>query len=58
MIYVVQTRMVNTWENCWTENDKPLLFPTHDDALAEICDLLAEMPDYDFADYRIVKVTA
>jgi hypothetical protein len=60
-MFIVETRMVNHWENCWTEmtedeGDKPMTFPTHKDAEQAIHDLLVEMPDYDPADYRIVEV--
>jgi hypothetical protein len=58
MTYIVETRMGNTWENCWTEDDKPLTFPTHEAAQAEVNDLLAEMHDYSPEDYRITEVTA
>ena len=57
-VYIVETRMGNTWENCWTEDDKPLTFPTHEASQAEIDEVLAEMPDYSPEDYRIVEVTA
>lgn len=31
--YAVETKMMNTWENCWSDNDgKPLLFYTHKEA--------------------------
>ena len=59
MTYIVETRFfMNAWENCWTEDDKPLTFPTRAHAQAGIADLLAEMPDYSPEDYRIVEVTA
>jgi len=56
MTYEVQTRMVNTWENCWMEDDKPLTFETKAQAQSEIDDLLALMPDYSPDDYRIVHL--
>ena len=58
MTYIVETRFGNTWENCWTEDDKPMTFLTHKAAQSEIDDLLSEMPDYDSEDYRITEVTA
>jgi hypothetical protein len=58
MTYIVETRFGNTWENCWTEDDKPMTFPTHEAAQTGISELLAEMPDYDSEDYRITEVTA
>ena len=53
MIYEVQTRMVNVWENCWTDNNGPLTFTTKKEAQAEIDELMREMPDYSPDDYRI-----
>ena len=38
------------------EGDKPMTFPTREDAEEAIHDLLVEMPDYHPADYRIVEV--
>ena len=54
MTYIVETRFGNTWENCWTEDDKPMTFLTHEAAQSEIDDLLSEMPDYSRANYRII----
>lgn len=56
--YIVETRMVNSWENIWTENEKPLVFATESEAQSEIDDLLSEMPDYSRDDYRIVQIAA
>lgn len=56
--YIVETRMVNSWENIWTENEKPLVFATESEAQSEIDDLLSEMPDYLRDDYRIVQIAA
>jgi hypothetical protein len=56
--YIVETRMVNTWENVFTENEKPLIFATESEAQSEIDDLLSEMPDYLKDDYRIVQIAA
>ena len=56
MIYEVQTRMVNTWENCWTEGGEPMTFTSKREAQLEIDDLLALMPDYSPEDYRIVRL--
>ena len=59
MTYIVETRFfMNAWENCWTEDDKPLTFPTHEAAQAEIDEVLAEMPDHSPEDYRITEVAA
>lgn len=56
MIYEVQTRMVNTWENCWTDGGVPMTFTNKREAQLEIDDLLALMPDYSPEDYRIVRL--
>lgn len=56
MTYEVQTRMSNTWENCWTEGGEPMTFTNKREAQAEIDDLLALMPDYSLEDYRIVQL--
>ena len=56
MIYEVQTRMVNTWENCWTDGGVPMTFTNKREAQLEIDDLLALMPDYSPEDYRIVEL--
>tara|TARA_R110002126_G_scaffold84152_3_gene204764 strand:+ start:355 stop:600 length:246 start_codon:yes stop_codon:yes gene_type:complete len=56
MIYEVQTRMVNTWENCWTDGGVPMTFTNKREAQLEIDDLLALMPDYSPDDYRIVRL--
>ena len=55
MNYIVETYMGNTWENCWTEDDKPMTFLTHEAAQTGISELLAQMPDYIAEDYRIVQ---
>jgi hypothetical protein len=55
-MYIVKTFMVNTWENCWTEDGEPITFTTRKQAQAEINDLLEQMPDYRADDYRIVEV--
>jgi hypothetical protein len=56
MIYEVQTRMINTWENCWTDGGEPMTFTSKSEAQSEIDDLLALMPDYSPDDYRIVRL--
>lgn len=56
MIYEVQTRMVDTWENCWTDGGVPMTFTNKREAQLEIDDLLALMPDYSPEDYRIVRL--
>jgi hypothetical protein len=58
--YEVQTRMGNTWENCWTEDGTPQTFATRADARAElrqfIKDAKACLDGYDNADYRVAEV--
>jgi len=67
MIYEVQTRMVNSWENVWTDDDGDTLvtFETYEAARAELADYLADLAhfvktgdltDYSPDDYRIVEV--
>jgi len=56
MIYEVQTRTVNAWENVWTEGGEPMVFSSKKEAQLEIDDLLALMPDYSPEDYRIVRL--
>jgi hypothetical protein len=56
MTYIVETRMGNTWENCWTEDGNVLVtFDTLEAAQTGISELLAQMPDYIAEDYRIVQ---
>jgi len=69
MTYEVQTRMVNSWENVWTDSldDTIVIFATREDARAELDDFLSELAyavkaghldDFNPEDYRIVEVTA
>ena len=68
MIYEVQTRMVNSWENVWTDDDTDVLvtFETYEAAQEELTGYLADLAhfvktgdltDYSPEDYRIVEVT-
>jgi len=57
MNYIVETRVMYRWENCWTEDDQPMTFTTRAEAQAEIDDLLEEMPDYSAEDYRVIGVS-
>ncbi|CAB4136105.1 hypothetical protein UFOVP566_70 [uncultured Caudovirales phage] len=54
-IFEVQTRFINTWENVWTEDDKPLFFSSIEEAQLEIDDLVMHH-DYSINDYRIVEI--
>jgi hypothetical protein len=56
MIFEVQTRMVNVWENVWSDDKGPLTFTTKKEAQAEIDELMREMSDYSPDDYRIVQL--
>jgi hypothetical protein len=67
MIYEVQTRMINSWANVWTDDGENVLvtFETHEAAQAELADYLADLAyfvktgdltDYSPDDYRIVEV--
>ena len=69
MNYEVQTRMVNSWENVWTDSldDTIVTFATYEAAQAELDDFLRELAyavkaghldDFNPEDYRIVEVTA
>ena len=69
MNYEVQTRMVNSWENVWTDSldDTIVTFATREDARAELDDFLSELAyavkaghldDFNPEDYRIVEVEA
>ena len=69
MNYEVQTRMVNSWENVWTDDDGDVLvtFDTYEAAQAELAGYLADLArfvktgdltDYSPEDYRIVEVEA
>lgn len=54
-VYIVETRFINTWENVWTEDDKPLFFSSIEEAQLEIDDLVMHQ-DYSIDDYRIVEI--
>lgn len=67
MTYEVQTRMINSWENVWTDSldDTIVTFATREDARAELNDFLSELAyavkaghldDFNPDDYRIVEV--
>ena len=69
MNYEVQTRMINSWENVWTDSldDTIVIFATREDARAELDDFLSELAyavkaghldDFNPDDYRIVEVQA
>jgi len=64
MTYIVETAMLDTWENCWTCEDQPQTYETLDEATAAIEEhindcrqavMLGYMDDApDYAEFRIV----
>ena len=65
MIYEVQTRFMHDWENVWTDDGEPHIFPTYAEAAAELADFLealrhatnnGELSDFNPNDYRIRKI--
>jgi len=66
MTYEVQTLIYpDSWENTWTDDDKPAQFDTYEAAEAELADHLHSladavkqgyMEDYNPEDYRIQKL--
>jgi hypothetical protein len=65
MIYEVQTRFVNDWENVWTDDGEPHIFPTYTEAAEELADFLealrratnnGNLSDFNPDDYRIRKI--
>ena len=65
MNYIVETRMGNTWENCWTEDGNVLVtFDTLEAAQKELAGYLDDLAhfveighltDFNPKDYRIVQ---
>lgn len=56
MTYIVETLFTYGWENCWTEDDKPMTFDTREEAQAEIDDIIESGLDYNQNDFRIIEV--
>jgi hypothetical protein len=56
MKYIVETRVGNTFENTWSEDDKPCVFETKDEAIQGLAELALALPDFNPEDYRIVRV--
>ena len=66
MTYEVQTLFYpDSWENAWTDDDKPAQFDTYEAAAAELDDHLRDlayavkqghMDDFNPSDYRIKKL--
>jgi hypothetical protein len=60
--YEVQTlTVVDGWDNCWTEDEKPMTFPSAEEAQAAIDEFFDDLKDagmaddYDREDYRVVR---
>jgi hypothetical protein len=62
MKFEVQTRIANTWENVWTEDDEPLTFASSFAARAAIRDHLSDCKDAGIEvyakDFRVQPVAA
>ena len=65
MSYEVQTRIGHDWENVWTNEGEPHIFPSRAEAAAELADHLRSMAyavkndyleDFNPAEYRIKKL--
>jgi len=63
-MFEVQTNFMGRWENCWTEDDEPQYFDTHDLAMAAIYEFFADLSragmaqSYQLEDYRVVRTNA
>jgi hypothetical protein len=66
--YVVQTRFIHGWENCWTdENDNPITFDDFWEASNELAKHIRDQREavangnmdevYNIEDYRVVLET-
>ena len=60
-MFIVETKMGNDWENCWTINDIPEEFATRPIAQSAIDEFFADikaekMEGYSREDYRISKL--
>ena len=66
MRYVVETRMGNTWEAVWSEDQEPMTFASEEEAEVEIAETLEDLQEaYEQGDmsspmtrdeFRIVKL--
>jgi len=60
--FEVQTYFHGYWENCWTVDDEPQYYDTHDEAMADIYEFFADLSragiaqSYQLEDYRVVPV--
>ena len=66
MTYEVQTRIGHDWDNVWTNEGEPHIFPTYAEAAAELADFLealrhatnnGDLSDFNPNDYRIRKTS-
>lgn len=58
-MFKVLTLCTSGWDDCWMEWDgTPTRFATEAEAQAEIDELLADWPDYDADDYKVVPADA
>lgn len=55
MRYIVETRVGNTFENTWTEDDAPCVFDTKAEAKEGLAALARMLHDFNPGDYRIVE---
>jgi hypothetical protein len=55
MPYIVETRVGNTFENTWTEDDAPCVFDSKGEAIEGLAELALLLPDFNPEDYRIVE---
>ena len=63
--YIVETKFLSGWENCWEEDGKAMTFDSKDAAELEIDELLKDVLDavesgrmpfeYERSDYRIMR---
>jgi len=60
IMYIVETRMVGGWENCWTIDEEPMTFPTRGEAQAEILEAIEDSNELDepftIDDFRISPI--
>ena len=63
--YIVETKFLSGWENCWEEDGKAMTFDSKDAAELEIDELLKDVLDavesgrmpfeYERSDYRVMR---
>ena len=55
MRYIVETRVGNTFENTWSEDDAPCVFDTKAEAIQGLAELALVLPDFNPENYRITE---